>query len=163
LSATSNTIYKKTIRFADSVKFADGVEKNGDKESVEDGVANEDSLDFLGNNNNSNNHIAGSTQSITKDYSPTAMNSTESYSTDSESEEDDVVEEEDDESDKDKEQEKQNVKSLLFGVLGFGIFTVATISAKKLISVFSKSSNENSPPDHRNISDTQHGPGSGSP
>jgi hypothetical protein len=163
LSATSNQSYQKTIRFSYSVKFSDEVENNSYKESVDNGVVTEDSLVFLGNNNNnnnnnnsssSNNDIASSTQSITKENSPPAMNSKESYSTDSESEEDDEdEEEEDDELDKDKEQEKQIVKSLLFGALGFGIFTLATIGAKKLISVFSKSSNENppSPTDHLDL------------
>jgi hypothetical protein len=55
--------------------------------------------------------------------------------------------EEEDEFDEDKEQQKQIVKSLLYAGLGFGLFTLAGMGVKKLVSVFGKSNdNSNSAP-----------------
>jgi hypothetical protein len=155
LSSTANhnnnsSSNRKTIRFADNVRFVDEEyhdEDDNDDISLDIGASMKDSLNLFGTSSRSNRlteaGVVGGTASTAA--AAAMMTSKDGNSTDSES---DMSEEEDEDNevvDTEKEQEKQIVKTLLYAGFGFGLMTLAGMGAKKIMSAFSKSSDSNTP------------------
>jgi hypothetical protein len=160
LSSTSNrnnnnnnsASHRKTIRFAENVRFIDEEYHDDDKDddmSLDIGASMKDSLNLFGTSSDRSNRLTGGGGVIGGTASEAAaaamMTNKDGNSTDSES---DMSEEEDEDGavvDKEKEQEKQIVKTLLYAGFGFGLVTLAGMGAKKIMSVFSKSSDQSTP------------------
>jgi hypothetical protein len=128
--------HEKTIRFSETVQFID--EESSDNDDNDDDDDDED-------NNNRRHRLAavGVVGGTAAAASAAIMTNKGSTSTTSESDVSQELHENGEEEEvdkKEKEQEHQMVKTLLFAGFGFGAIALTGMGAKKIMSVFGKSS-----------------------